>query len=76
MLVRFGNGRPSDSQVLRPISTQWPVVVALKYFRSTGKCHGMAPFCPMALSAFMATMADNSMGSNLFFYKKLIFIFL
>ena len=39
-LRRFGSARPSDSAVLRPISTGLPRVSALKRLRSSGRCQG------------------------------------
>jgi hypothetical protein len=33
------------------------MVVALKNLKSSGRCHGIAPACPMTLFSAMATMA-------------------
>ncbi len=43
--------RPIASAVLRPISTGLPSVSALKRFRSSGRCHGIAPSRPIAIVA-------------------------
>src|SRR5690606_28133589 len=43
-----GSARPSDSAVLRPISTGLPSVSALKRARSSGSRHGNALPRPMA----------------------------
>jgi hypothetical protein len=38
-----------DSQVMRPITTDWPKVVLLKCAKSSGKCQGKSPFLPITL---------------------------
>ena len=47
MVRRPGSTRPIDSNVLRPMTSAWPIVVALKWARSSGRCHGISPSRPM-----------------------------
>ena len=47
MVRRPGRARPIDSNVLRPMTSGWPMVVALKWARSSGRCHGIPPSRPM-----------------------------
>ena len=44
---RPGRGRPIDSKVRRPMTRVWPIVVALKWRSSSGRCHGIPPSRPM-----------------------------
>mgnify|MGYP003330329240 CR=1 FL=1 len=57
MVVRLGSGLPMDSNVLRPITMTWPVVVALNHLKSSGKCHGILFPAPMTRFKDMAAMA-------------------
>ena len=41
IVVRFGSGLPSDSNVFRPITMMWPVVIFLNHLKSSGRCHGI-----------------------------------
>src|SRR6185369_8125843 len=41
IVSRFGRGFPIDSNVFRPITTMWPVVVFLNHAKSSGRCHGI-----------------------------------
>ena len=60
-LRRFGSARPSDSAVLRPISTGLPRVSALKRLRSSGRCQGKALPWPMAKLRSSAAISDTCM---------------
>src|SRR5699024_5111465 len=55
ILRRFGSGLPIDSNVFLPITTALPVVSSLKYFKSFGKCHGIALLIPITLLLPIAT---------------------
>ena len=54
---RPGNGRPIDSNVLRPIASTWPIVVSLNHLKSSGKCQGMVLPLPIARLSDIAAMA-------------------
>ena len=57
MFCRSGSARGSDSHVLRPMITAWPIVSARKRFRSSGRRHGSrlsAPMTPFAATAAMS----------------------
>ena len=54
--VRPGSGRPSERKVLRPITTGWPVVTALKCRRSSEMCHSRAFLSPITPFSATATM--------------------
>src|SRR6266704_5726837 len=56
-VVRLGNGLPMDSNVLRPITITWPVVIFLNHLKSSGKCHGILPPAPITRFSDMAAMA-------------------
>ena len=55
-LVRPGSGRPIDSKVFRPITTGFPIVTCLKYFKSDGRCHGSWLSTPMMPLSARATI--------------------
>src|SRR6185369_15026951 len=57
IVVRFGSGLPIDSNVFRPITTTWPVVIFLNHLKSSGKCHGIFPAAPITRFSDMAAMA-------------------
>src|SRR5881392_1964448 len=57
MVVRFGNGFPIDSNVFRPITITWPVVIFLNHLKSSGKCHGILFPAPITRLRDMAAMA-------------------
>ncbi len=61
---RPGSGRPIDSQVLRPITIEWPIVSCLNRFRSAAKCHGSRPSRPMTPFSDMAAMREMRMISD------------
>src|SRR5207247_11250330 len=56
MVVRFGNGFPIDSNVFRPITITWPVVIFLNHLKSSGKCHGIWFPRPITRFSDMAAM--------------------
>ncbi len=59
MLRLFFSGRKgSESHVLRPIMTVWPVVIALNLFRSSERCHRRLLARPMPLFSSIATMME------------------
>ena len=43
MVRRPGSARPIDSNVVRPMTSACPIVVALKWASSSGRCHGIPP---------------------------------
>src|SRR5690606_4700321 len=55
-LRRPGSGRPSDSKVLRPMTTVWPMVVSRKNRMSSRSRHGMRPPRPMTPFLLRATI--------------------
>ena len=57
IVLRFGNGRPMDSKVLRPMTIVWPVVICLNHLKSSGRCHGILLSQPMTRLRDMAAMA-------------------
>lgn len=59
IVVRFGNGRPMDSKVFRPITMTWPVVIFLNHLKSSGKCQGILLPAPITRLSDMAAMALN-----------------
>ena len=61
ILVLPGNGRPSESQVLRPMMMGCPKVSDLKRLRSSGRRHGSA--LPAPITRFLATAAIKVMRS-------------
>ena len=57
MVRRPGSTRPIESNVLRPMTIGWPIVVRLKNAKSSGRCHGMslsAPMTPLRPTAAMS----------------------
>ena len=46
MLTRPGSGRPSETNVLRPMRIAWPMVVCLNHAKSSGMCQGIFPSRP------------------------------
>src|ERR1019366_6465005 len=57
IVVRFGSGLPMDSNVYRPMTMTWPVVVFLNHLKSSGKCHGMRLPAPITRLSDMAAIA-------------------
>src|SRR5437667_9291158 len=62
MVVRLGNGLPMDSNVFRPITMTWPVVIFLNHLKSSGKCHGILFPAPITRLSDIAAMALNDLG--------------
>ncbi len=59
--------RPSDSQVLRPMTTAWPVVSARKRFRSSGRRQGRrlpAPMTPLRATAAISASRGAALGGG------------
>src|SRR5207244_572263 len=56
---RCGN----ESQVLRPITTGWPIVTALKCAMSSGSCHGIVPSRPITPARVCAQIKPTSDGN-------------
>ena len=54
ILVRPGNGLPIDSQVFLPIMMLLPMVVRLKYLRSSGSFQGNLLLRPIVLFSAIA----------------------
>ena len=54
---RFGSGFPKLSNVLRPITTTFPMVVALNHLKSSGKCQGRVLPAPITRFRDIAAMA-------------------
>ena len=48
-----------DSNVLRPMIMQFPIVVRLKYLRSSGRCQGKLLFRPITMFSSMAQINDK-----------------
>src|SRR5690625_4507588 len=55
ILRRLGNTLPIESNVLRPMIIVCPVVLSLKNFKSSGKCHGISFSKPMTRFLSIAT---------------------
>src|SRR5690554_7120157 len=55
--IRPGNGRPIESQVLRPMMMGLPMVACLKYFKSPGRYQGSWLFLPMTRFLAIATIS-------------------
>jgi hypothetical protein len=61
-VLAIGNARGSDSHVLRPMITAWPVVSARKRFKSSGSRQGRrlsAPMTPFAATAAMSASSND-----------------
>src|SRR5882724_4104346 len=64
ILVRPGSDRPIEANVLRPITTGLPVVIALKRCMSDFSRHGRAPrepITPLSATATIRTISGNDM---------------
>ena len=57
MVRRPGSTRPIASNVVRPMISAWPMVVALKWASSSGRCHGIPPSRPMTPLRATAAMS-------------------
>src|SRR5882724_3132445 len=57
IVVRFGSGLPIDSNVLRPMTMTWPVVIFLNHLKSSGKCHGILLPAPITRLSDIAAIA-------------------
>ena len=57
IVVRFGNGLPMDSNVLRPMMMTCPVVICLNHRKSSGRCQGIRLPAPITRFSDMAAMA-------------------
>ena len=64
MLRRLGRAFLMDSNVLRPMMTECPVVMLLKCFKSADSLHISALLCPMTLFSAAATMMDSVISVN------------
>src|SRR5690606_17010761 len=63
---RPGRGRPTESQVSRPMMSAWPVGVRCKYSRSSAICHGRAlpwPITPLRARAISRVTRGVGMAS-------------
>ena len=56
VFLRPGSDRPMLTHVLLPMMMGQPIVRSLKYFQSSGRCHGIAPPMPMTLFSDAAAM--------------------
>ena len=64
--VRPGSARPIDSNVLRPITTGWPEVIALKRRRSSLMCQIRLLPDPMIPLRAMATIIESILSVCLY----------
>ncbi len=69
----FGSGRPMDSKVFRPITIVPPVVRRLKFWRSSGRCHGSCPLLPITrLSAIAAIRMKSGVFEDITIFIRII----
>src|SRR6266571_2024507 len=57
IVVRLGNGLPMASNVFRPMTITWPVVIFLNHLKSSGRCQGILFPAPITRFSDIAAMA-------------------